>query len=356
MFRKHLKDKRAISTDGICAMAMRLICALILAVALPVAASAYTVIMRSGRRVEIPATFIVTGGTLTYEAAPGINVTLQLANIDIAATEQANGETPGSLLRRAGEQRRREPKTQESSTAPQTARRTLTNQDVNKSRRARKVSESAYERRRGELGLPSPEESQRRMEEEAKSIREMGRQWEMERSQSEAYWRARATELRTEMSVLNAEINYLRARLAETNDIFSPNAFVFITGYNPIFPFRPFFPGRPRLPGNAHGTGINIGAHPIGRIVGNDRMPAGVPLQGRHPSGFFPRRIIAPPHAFVPNITALALPFSYSTDDRYALITRLQALEAQRAGLEARWRLLEDEARRAGALPGWLRP
>ncbi len=39
-----------------------------------------------------------------------------------------------------------------------------------------------------------------------------------------------------------------------------------------------------------------------------------------------------------------------------ALITELDGLLAYRAGLEARWRDLEDEARRAGVSPGWLRP
>ena len=33
-----------------------------------------------------------------------------------------------------------------------------------------------------------------------------------------------------------------------------------------------------------------------------------------------------------------------------------EQLNAARAGLSARWRELEDEARRAGAPPGWLRP
>jgi hypothetical protein len=38
------------------------------------------------------------------------------------------------------------------------------------------------------------------------------------------------------------------------------------------------------------------------------------------------------------------------------LITRFNELAAARAALLARWRELEDEARRAGAQPGWLRP
>src|SRR5205085_2443135 len=42
--------------------------------------------------------------------------------------------------------------------------------------------------------------------------------------------------------------------------------------------------------------------------------------------------------------------------DQANLINRLHELEAARAGLQARWRVLEEDARRAGAQPGWLRP
>src|SRR5512132_685353 len=66
------------------------------------AANAYTVVMRGGKRVEVPAYFLVTATTLTYEAGPGIQITLQLAAIDIPATEKANNETAAALLRRVG--------------------------------------------------------------------------------------------------------------------------------------------------------------------------------------------------------------------------------------------------------------
>jgi hypothetical protein len=52
-------------------------------------------------------------------------------------------------------------------------------------------------------------------------------------------------------------------------------------------------------------------------------------------------------------------PFAYGYNNSYeqsALDARLHELEGERAGLQARWRLLEEEARRAGVPPGWLRP
>src|SRR2546423_14739733 len=77
------------------------LCALALTCCLSSVAAAYTIVMRGGRRIEAPAHFVLTPTALTYEAAPGLNVTLPLAEIDIAATERANNEPPGSLLRRA---------------------------------------------------------------------------------------------------------------------------------------------------------------------------------------------------------------------------------------------------------------
>ena len=44
------------------------------------------------------------------------------------------------------------------------------------------------------------------------------------------------------------------------------------------------------------------------------------------------------------------------TYERSELVTRFNELGAARAGLNARWRELEEEARRAGVTPGWLRP
>src|ERR1044072_1915704 len=63
--------------------------------------NAYTVVMRDGRRVEIPNEFTVTNSTLTYDVGNGLQMTIQLNTVDIAATDRANTESAGSLLRRA---------------------------------------------------------------------------------------------------------------------------------------------------------------------------------------------------------------------------------------------------------------
>ena len=57
---------------------------------LAVTANAYTIVMRGGRRIEIPSQFLVTPSTLTYEAGSGVQITLQMAAIYILATERVN--------------------------------------------------------------------------------------------------------------------------------------------------------------------------------------------------------------------------------------------------------------------------
>src|SRR3979490_2320948 len=93
-------------------------------IALAHTSMAYTVVFRDGHKVEVPSEFTVTRATFTYEAAPGINKTIQLVLIDVPATERANKEAPGSFFKHAE-------KNVVASPVPQTrhAQHTLTNRD-----------------------------------------------------------------------------------------------------------------------------------------------------------------------------------------------------------------------------------
>jgi hypothetical protein len=155
------------------------------------AASAYTIVMRNGRRVEIPNTFTLTNATLTYETAPGIQVTIQLTGIDIGATERANGQAAGSFLASGSKP--------VMPTAPVQTRRTtttksITNKDLEVFRRARIESE----REREEMGMPSVEDRRREVEEiddrTQEQIRDMRSREELD------FWRNRAMTLETQMS------------------------------------------------------------------------------------------------------------------------------------------------------------
>jgi hypothetical protein len=172
-----------------------------------VSASAYTIVMRDGRRVEIPNNFTLTESTLTYEVSSGIQVTMQLNTVDAAATERANGETTGSFLLKATT-----PKAAlEAAPQQQGARRSITNADLEQYRRTRVEGEQAYEQSRKELGLPSMAERREQaaaiQERTLEQVRNMRKQQELER---EAYWRARADLLRTQMEASGTQFDNRR--------------------------------------------------------------------------------------------------------------------------------------------------
>jgi len=325
----------------------RLLASTILIGALAVVAGAYTLVLRDGRRVEIPSQFTLSKTTLTYEAAQGINFTLLLAVVDIAATERANQEPAGDFFKHAAPVRVTPP-------APQNrhAQLTLTNQELEPRRRARVESERAYEQRRIELGLPSVEESRRRQALEEEEVLRLARTRERERAGSEAYWRERAGLLREEIAATDAEINYLRAPLAASPQ-FPLATHSLVTSVLPLAPLsqRSAFGGR-RV-NNGVFTAPAAGPQLRGRVVfGGGAVRGQVlinPSRFRPAGGWgyngFPVYQLGGPFDFVEG--------SY---ERTGLIERLNSLMVARAGLSARWRTLEDDARDARVPQVWLEP
>ena len=181
--------------------------------------NAYTVVMRDGRRVEIPNEFTVTNSTLTYDVGNGMQVTIQLNTVDISATERANGDSHGSLLQRATAPKvliERAPQTRVAST-----QRTVTNADLEKYRQARVENES----KRKELGLPSWEERQQEVAAiEARTVEQVRSM----RAQEEAYWRSRAEALRAEAAANEAQFGSMRR---SSDDI------RFVDSFGGSFPF-----------------------------------------------------------------------------------------------------------------------
>lgn len=173
---------------------MRVLIVVVLLVLMAAAADAYTVVMRDGRRVEIPNEFVVTDKTITYAVSSGIQITIQLAGVDVAATERVNGQPNGSLLLNAAA-----PKTQVPVQTRTSAERSITNRDLETYRRAREQNE----KERKELGLPSAEE--RRREVAAIEDRTLEQVRSM-RAQEEAYGRSRADALRAQIEAKDAMI------------------------------------------------------------------------------------------------------------------------------------------------------
>ena len=312
---------------------LKFVFTLVLLIVLAGTSTAYTVVFRDGHKIEIPSVFTVNTTTFTYEAAPGINKTLQVVLIDVAATERANNEASGSFFKHA-------PRDVVASPLPQShAQHTLTNRDLESSRQRRIQSEQSYEKRRIELGLPSIEETRRRQAMEEESLIEMARQRAAAEASNEAYWRSRAGALRNEIVTVDAEINYLRARLGPVRQVpFITQGFVGGAASFGQFGGRsaPNQPGVGRL-----GTqpASNISLTNLGAVALRPQRSSG---------GFgFPR--------FGSGSSFPILPYAYY-DNSYDLSLRLNDLLQRRAGLEALWRELENDARIARAPQIWLAP
>ncbi len=303
----------------------------VLLFALAGASRAYTVVFRDGHKVDVPAVFTLTATTMTYEAAPGINRTMQLLLVDVAATERANGEAAGSFLKHG------DPKqTAQSPASTRHAQRTLTNLDLEASRQRRLASEQSYEKRRIELGLPSIEETRRRqaLDEEA-TMRDAQRR-AADTANDEAYWRSRARALRTEIVSVDAEINYFRGQVDSVRNLPYVTEGFIIGGV----PFGSFGGRRTLTQPGAGRMGTQGGSPPLSNL-------GAVPLRAQRPS-----RSAAAPFGFP------YAPYIYR-DNYYGgadMSIRLNNLLSRRAGLEAQWRQLEQEARFARVPQVWLAP
>ncbi|HEX3145058.1 MAG TPA: hypothetical protein VHQ64_13890 [Pyrinomonadaceae bacterium] len=309
-----------------------------------VAASAYTLVLRDGRRIEIPAEFILTRTTLTYEISPGFNQTFVLSLVDIAATERANGEPLGGFFKHR-QDAVRPPATNNEPVRP--AVKTLTNLDLDAVRQRRVESEQAYESRRKQLGLPTLEESRRRQDAEATEMRQMARAKNEADARDEAFWKGRARELRNEIAMVDSQISYLRGRVYDANQQAMQNR-SWVTGVYPTWRNGPW-------PNGNFPNGRYPDARPNGPIIGMG-LPNiyGSPNVYGYPGPYgYPGTYGYPTYGY-PNGSINNNP-PYSSDP-VELNGRLDDLLVRRQGLAMQWRQLEDDARDARIPQVWLEP
>ena len=242
------------------------------------AVNAYTVVMRDGRRVEIPNEFSVTNSTLTYEVGSGIQITIQLATVDVAATEQANGQPGGSLLLKASAP----PKVAEPAVQPRPrAQRSITNKDLEVYTRTRIQNELAYEKQRQELGLPSAEERRQELAAIEERTQEVLRRRSQE-MESEENRRSRENLLRAEMAAMQAQINFGRRGFDDLPPAYSFGAFStgipFGTVGGPFldFPFQNLLTPNIFVPSLVHsGFNAGFGFNRFGFNTGHRGFPFG---------------------------------------------------------------------------------
>lgn len=252
-------DRRRFLTARLSSVAL----AALMLFALPLAADAYTLVLRSGRRVQIPDAFRVTPSAVVYEASPGFTVTVWLANVDTAATEKANAEPAGSFARRVESEKERAVAASEqaaSKQAPRAVTKTVTNRELEPSRLRREAQEAEYERTRRERGMPSRRELQRRVEEQDQRLREWARQAEEERLAAEV------ESLRSELTHVRRQLNGLSQDLSRRDESYEPAFTTFTAPYaypyvHPYFYAPPVqlinvFPHVRRGPFGRHGFGL----------------------------------------------------------------------------------------------------
>ena len=224
-----------------------LLFAFLLTLAAPLSAEAYTLVLRSGRRVEISDKFDVTREALVHEVAPGVRVAVRLEHIDIGATERANGEPAGTFLGRIADAPEQSPGAQR----PHARTRVVTNKDLEVFRLERLRNEADYERLRAERGLPSMEELRRRDEERDRKFIEEARRIEAEQRRAAEY-----EALRGELLSLRTQLGAL---YAPPQSAYAPSVVYYPTGLFPQllpgFGRHGFFPRR-------HFGGQTFGHHP----------------------------------------------------------------------------------------------
>jgi hypothetical protein len=304
--------------------------AALLILTVTISANAYILVLRDGRRLEIPSDFSVTRTTLTYEISPGFYKTLLVALLDVPATERANHELAGSFFKHV-QKEQSQSASDPASVPTQRARTTVTNLELEAIAARRIESEKQYERRRAELGLPTAEETRRQRSIEESAASDRAREKAEAAARDEAYWRQRARSLRNEIATTDAQINYVRARLAEL-----PAS----NSYTQVLPY--YWP-----------YGI-----PGGGIYGRDRRRI---YNGRgYPNVYGYPNIYNYPNVYgYPNIYGYPNVYGQTqseSEERSNLTQRLDELTMTRTALNVRWSQLEDEARDARVPQIWLEP
>lgn len=227
--------------------------------------------------------------------------------------------------------------------------KTVTNADLEKYRRERLKNDPDDERERERLGLPSRAAEKQARERRAAEMSEIAARIREREAEAENYWQAQAFELRSEIAAVEGEINYVRARIGEI----PPPQIYYAVGYNPYF-YSPGYYNVRSAPrqfqigvGGAFGkrSQISIGAN-YSRSVFTRSGEVAV----NQPS-IIQNNLIGKSRPRSGYRGVLVVPFTLPTYEnltREELLARLRMLEQTRAGLYARFTVLEDEARKAG--------
>jgi DNA segregation ATPase FtsK/SpoIIIE-like protein len=232
--------------------------------------------------------------------------------------------------------------------------KTITNADLEKYRKERLRNDPDDERERLRRNLPSREAEEQARQQRAAETNELANRIRAREAEIQNYWQTQAFELRSEIAAVEAQINYVRERVGEI----PPPQTYYAVGYNPYF-YSPTCCGSygGAVASRTHiGGGIAFGNRPhvsIGAKYSRNiyKQDYGIAI-GQNPAvrgNLIGRKPYNRPRLGYYGV--LAVPFTLPTAQnltREELLAQLRSLEQMRAGLYARYSVLEDEARKAG--------
>lgn len=231
-------------------------------------------------------------------------------------------------------------------------RKKITNADLEQFKQKRIKAEEEYRKNYKQLGMPSPEELEKREAERQQKLAEFSRKATENQRQNENYWQSQARGLRNEIANINAQINVLRRQISSV-----PNQQPVIYSYGYYSPNQyqqNYYPSISQIPNNQP-----IYAPQNGNVVFNNRVQ-NPPNQVNQ--SYVNVNIGVNRRRWHGNINynygnygnyGYVYPIQNQNYQRDELVSRLRLLEQQRAGLLAQWDLLEDEARRNGIRIGY---
>lgn len=274
-----------------------------------ISASAYTVILKDGRRLEVQENYRIVNDIAVFVLADGKRFSVSVNNVDIAKTEMANHQGIGEFVQRAGaplpildsdvQTAKKETPVLKDKTAVARAKSPITRTLVN-------ADFETYKQRRGDSkkdkeGKPETAESVE-VATAVPAYSPLPVDPVLDRK-SEAYWRERARPLLTEMAVQEELIGILQTQLSQ-------------------------------LEAN-RGRG--------GQTYSAIQTPGGVVINGN--GGYYN-----------PGSTVL-IPQNNTNGQDFETKVRERLMEARLnlTAVQIRYNALTEEARRAGVPPGWTR-
>jgi hypothetical protein len=227
----------------------------------------------------------------------------------------------------------------------QTAKKTVTNADLEKFKQKRLQAEKEYRAKHKERGMPSPEELEKQIAANNREREELSQRLQQEKQQSQDYWQSQAGVLRNELLNVNAQIDYLNAKLAG------------MPSGNQIF-LRPEQLGSVGIIGYGYGRRGAIRPRTVVGPTDNIRTVTGAAAGNPNPFYGTPHYRSGIKSVVGPDLRnyrrrgygGYYAPYVVNNypSNRDELILRLQQLEQVRAGLFAQWNTLITDAHRAG--------